>query len=499
MKYACYMRKFLSFGLVLAFSFTSSLIPAHSAIKSGDTCKSVGQTTSVNGSTLICTKSGSKLLWTKSSKADSYDAAFANAFLAEAKKNAAKILADAKVVANQISSPPNCSTSNSRAFASIGGDPSTGLKALVFENPGQCELGVSASAVFFCDGAGRKMSNVVTSTGTFSLKAGQTLLVSYNISNYFPQVITDCRLLTRVSSNLVNISTLHQAPSVKVISSIYTGAFNQNEANKKANQHLKTEKARADKVISDAKKPAVIAKAWKEAAEAAATAAIEAAAREIAEAPAKAAAETAAAKEAADVAARAALDAGIGKNCIPETNCPLGSIGPGKGIVIFDAGSRQSWGRYIEIARDGWSGSATDPKANWCDTTSDGGFIEFLENPGASPAKSKLSREIGTGISNTNLMLTKCTTGAALLARSYKGGGMSDWSLPSADEFAALIKYQMKSGWFYKGYDIYNTYHFTSTEWTYHYSLAFQIQTQFGGPYQESKGALKFVRPFRTF
>ena len=192
------MRKFLSFGLVLAFSFTSSLIPAHSAIKSGDTCKSVGRTTSVNGSTLICAKSGSKLVWTKSSKADSYDAAFANAFLAEAKKNAAKILADAKVVANQISSPPNCSTSNSRAFASIGGDPSTGLKALVFENPGQCELGVSASAVFFCDGAGRKMSNVVTSTGTFSLKAGQTLLVSYNISNYFPQVITDCRLLTRV-------------------------------------------------------------------------------------------------------------------------------------------------------------------------------------------------------------------------------------------------------------------------------------------------------------
>jgi hypothetical protein len=467
------------------------MVPAHSAIKLGDTCKSAGQTTSVNGSTLICTKSGSKLVWAKSSRTDSYDAAFANTFLAEAKRSAAKILADAKVIANQISSPPSCSTRNSRAFASIGGDPSTGLKALVFENPGQCELVVSASAVFFCDGAGRKMNNVVTSTGTFPLKAGQTLLVSYNISNYFPQVITDCRLLTRVSSNLVNISNLHQAPSIKILSSSYTGAFNQNEATKKANQYLKTEKARADKVISDAKKPSVIAKAWKEA--------TEAAAREIAEAPAKAAAETAAAKEAADVAARAALDAGVGKICIPETNCPLGSIGPGKGIVIFDAGSRQTWGRYIEIARDGWSGSNSDPKAIWCDITADGGFVNFLETPGASPAKSKLSREIGTGISNTDLMLAKCTTGAALLARSYKGGGMNDWSLPSADEFAALIKYQMKSGWFYKGYDIYNTYHFTSTEWTYDYSLAFQIQTQFGGPYLESKNSLKFVRPFRTF
>lgn len=493
------MRKFFSFSLVLAFSFTSSLVPAHSAIKLGDTCKSVGQTTSVNGSTLICTKSGSKLVWTKSSKGDSYDAAFANAFLAEAKRNAAKILADAKAVANQISSPPNCSTSNSRAFASIGGDPSTGLKALVYENPGQCELVVSASAVFFCDGAGRKMSNVVTSTGTFSLKAGQTLLVSYNISNYFPQVITDCRLLTRVASNLVNISTLHQAPSVKVLSSSYTGAFNQNEATKKANQHLKTEKARADKVIAEAKKPAVIAKAWKEATEAAAAAAIEAAAREIAEAPARSAAETAAAKEAADVAARAALDAGIGKNCIPETNCPLGSIGPGKGIVIFDAGSRQSWGRYIEIARDGWSGSNSDPKSNWCDKTSDGEFIQFIKNPGVSRNESTLAREIGTGISNTNLMLTKCTTGAAVLARSYKGGGMNDWSLPSADEFAALIQYQLKSGWFHKGYGTYDTYHYTSTEWEYSLALTFQIQNQFQQYFPVVKDSLRFVRPFRTF
>ena len=74
MKYACKMRKFLSFGLVLAFSFVSAVVPANSAVKLGDACKSLGKTTSVNGSTLICTKSGSKLVWIKRVKADAYDA-----------------------------------------------------------------------------------------------------------------------------------------------------------------------------------------------------------------------------------------------------------------------------------------------------------------------------------------------------------------------------------------------------------------------------------------
>jgi hypothetical protein len=495
-KYACEMRKFLSFGVVLVFSFVSAVVPADAAVKVGDSCKSAGQTTTVNGSRLICTKSGSKLSWSIVAKADGYDAAFARAYLAEAKKTAAKILSDAKLTAEQMSKPPYCSTGNSRAYASIGGDPSTGLKALFFDNPGVCDLEVRATASFLCpDGKVQKVSNVVSSSGTFTLKAGQSLKVSYNIPSFFPQVLTDCRNLTRYASSTVNISTFHQAPRVSVVSSRFTGAFNKALATKKADQFLKSESARAEKIVNDAKNPKLIAAAWRVATVAAAQAAAEAAAREIAEAPARAAA----AKEAANAAARAALDAGRGQVCIPETSCPLGSIGPGNGMVFYDAGSQQSWGRYLEVARDGWSGSAIDPKSVWCETLPDGGFIEFLENQGTTSRRSTLSREIGTGISNTNLILTKCTSGAAVVARAYQGGGKTDWSLPSMGEFSALIDYQVKNGWLYKGYDVYDTRHHTSTELTYHYSLGFWIQSEFGNPFSLVKNELKFVRPFRAF
>jgi hypothetical protein len=49
---------------------------------------------------------------------------------------------------------------------------------------------------------------------------------------------------------------------------------------------------------------------------------------------------------------------------------------------------------------------------------------------------------IGSGFTNTSAMLTMCNSGdAGELARSYTGGGQSDWSLPSADELNALYYY----------------------------------------------------------
>jgi hypothetical protein len=307
------MRKFLGFGLVLAFSFVSTVVPAHSAIKSGDACKSVGQTTSVNGSKLICTKSGSKLVWSKNSKADSYDAAFANAFLAEAKRNAAKILEEAKSTANQISSPPYCSTGNSSARVSIGSDGN--LRALVFENLGICDITVRASASFRCDSPLPPSKNTVRSTGVFPLRAKEKLIFS-NWSYYFPQVNLECRLLTGSSGLAINLSRDGQEPSVMTLTSSYSGNFNQVEASKRADQYLKTEKARADKVIADAKNPTFILKAWKVAVEAKKAAAVETAA---------------AAKIESD---KIAQDAGLGKKCVPGTSCLIGRKSAKLGKVL---------------------------------------------------------------------------------------------------------------------------------------------------------------------
>jgi hypothetical protein len=264
MEYDYLMRKILSVTFVLVFTLATASVPANSAEKLGDYCKSAGQKTTVNGLTLICTKSGSKLVWSKSVKADSYDAAFAAAFLAEAQNKAAKVLEDAEMSASQISTPPNCAVGNSQAFVSFGTDPNLPdpFTALIYENPGICELVVRATAEFECPG-----SVTVISRSTFTLKAREKIFVSWrSVERYFPLVKIECQLLTGKTPKTIGVpnSYLTRQPVVIVESSKYSGVFNQAEATKKANQILKSAQSRAKQIIADAKNPGKIAKAWRD-------------------------------------------------------------------------------------------------------------------------------------------------------------------------------------------------------------------------------------------
>ena len=413
------MKKFLCFLFISVFTLTSASIPAHSAAKIGDSCKSIGQTTTINGVALTCKKSGSKLLWGKSAKVDSYDETFAKELLAKAKKDAAKILADAKWIADQISTAPNCTTSTSRVSAIAVQDQNKGV--LIFTNSAACELVVRASASFLCsDGRGPlKPSNIVRSTGTFPMKPQEEIYVSADFLRYFPQVLTDCRLLTGYASSSINVDTFYQSPDVLVLSSRYLGVFIQAEATKKAEQLIKSSQVRAEKMITDAKNPLLIAKAWR-------AAAAEKAAAE------KAAAEKAAAEKAA--AEKAAAEAEFSKTCLVGVRCKFGNIGPGGGVVFYDAGSQQPWGRYLELAPNGWSGTASDPKVAWCDITNR--FVVGNKIAG-------YSIKIGDGKANTNAIVEDCTSGAAVLARAYTGGGKNDWYLPSGDELNEICKYAL--------------------------------------------------------
>lgn len=143
----------------------------------------------------------------------------------------------------------------------------------------------------------------------------------------------------------------------------------------------------------------------------------------------KVAAEEAAAEE-------AALDAGR-EVCIPGSKCPIGSTGPGGGIVFYDAGRQESWGRYLEVAPFGWSDNNPDPMASWCNVRN----MNFTASISDVALKATLGFEIGKGKANTDLMVAFCSSGAGVLARAYKGGGKSDWSLPSKDELNNLCKY----------------------------------------------------------
>jgi len=135
--------------------------------------------------------------------------------------------------------------------------------------------------------------------------------------------------------------------------------------------------------------------------------------------------------------AAAATAPGLGKLCAVGKDCSIGSTGPGGGIVFYDAGSQQPWGRYLEVAPNGWSGALADPENNWCNITD----VSLSSRVTDIALKESLGVVIGKGKSNTKLMLAYCSEGAAIVATNYKGGGKSDWFLPSQDELNELCKY----------------------------------------------------------
>lgn len=158
---------------------------------------------------------------------------------------------------------------------------------------------------------------------------------------------------------------------------------------------------------------------------------------------------------------------------------PLGSIGPGGGIVFYDAGSQQPWGRYLEAAPSTWAGGATaDIGFTWCAT-------------GANVAT---GTAIGTGVANTAAIVAACPkTTAAHAARDYQGGGLRDWFLPSKDELAQLYKQRAAAGPF--GSNFY--WSSSQNDLTAGSSWGQYLST--GYLANNSKNMIGLVRPIRAF
>jgi len=106
----------------------------------------------------------------------------------------------------------------------------------------------------------------------------------------------------------------------------------------------------------------------------------------------------------------------------------VGDNGPGGGIVFFDAGSTQVWGRFLEAAPAGWNGTAEDPRFPW------------HERKRPKSITRVVGSAIGTGAENTASILAATSSGAAHVASGYMGGGKADWFLPSRGELNALYK-----------------------------------------------------------
>jgi hypothetical protein len=166
----------------------------------------------------------------------------------------------------------------------------------------------------------------------------------------------------------------------------------------------------------------------------------------------------------------------------------VGGVGPSGGIVFYDAGSVQSWGRYLEVACAGWSDGTcggndlTDPQAEW------GCFGTDIAGTGRSA--------IGTGGQNTTDIVNGCATPgiAARLANGLTLGGQIDWFLPSIDElnqmYTNLHSASTPLGGFSAGR------YWSSTSGV---GLFASLKDFVGSDVAQYKSFMNYVRPVRAF
>lgn len=130
--------------------------------------------------------------------------------------------------------------------------------------------------------------------------------------------------------------------------------------------------------------------------------------------------------------------------CAQGGTCVVGNTGPGGGIVFYVQSPTPvaPW-KYMEVAPSSWGGRVADPGVVWC--SDQRSFVKDFAT--GSNATVNTDTAIGSGFTNTKMMLGTCTYGAANVATSYHGGGYSDWYLPSKDELNQLCKYVRGLPW----------------------------------------------------
>ena len=169
--------------------------------------------------------------------------------------------------------------------------------------------------------------------------------------------------------------------------------------------------------------------------------------------------------------------------CAQGGICVVGDIGPGGGTVFYAAnGKFISTGsncgtvcRYLEAAPTDIAAG----KSDWCsDRTTRLNIV---------------ATGIGTGMSNTIIARTTCTSGAIQQAADYKNNGKSDWHLPSKDELSLLQKNKSSIGGLSTGF------YWSSSERNDDFGNVFFQEFSGGAQPVSGKGGKFYVRPVRAF
>jgi len=167
----------------------------------------------------------------------------------------------------------------------------------------------------------------------------------------------------------------------------------------------------------------------------------------------------------------------------------IGATGPAGGIVfITPSTAGNSTGKYFEAAPSGWNGGS-DPTRTWAQSSP--------VNYQGTVATGADGTAIGTGYQNTLDIIAQgnstTSTSAAALARSYTGGSLSDWFLPSKDEITQMSTNMTAIGGLTNG-----GFYWSSSEYDLYKGWAYYMD---GGTFafDWNKSNAVSVRPVRSF
>jgi len=136
----------------------------------------------------------------------------------------------------------------------------------------------------------------------------------------------------------------------------------------------------------------------------------------------------------------------VSTDCAAGRSCQVGDIGPGGGVVFYDSGKTEPWGRYLEAApaacqKSGLTWRIALPGKKGTQQ------LPMLYPTWKTAARQRVeSKRLGMGQANTTLVITQhkglpqasIESTAAGYANSLVCGGKDDWFLPSKDELDTL-------------------------------------------------------------
>lgn len=145
-----------------------------------------------------------------------------------------------------------------------------------------------------------------------------------------------------------------------------------------------------------------------------------------------------------------------GNTCTEAGPCRVGDLGPAGGVIFYDAGSHQPWGRWLEAAPE----SAEVDTYPWriLPVNNNQPSI-YVDRAGVSARVQRINNKaIGMGRSNTRRIVRTIGRGryAARYAWTLTHNGHSDWFLPSEGElyemYSMLHSANVPIGGFKRGF-----------------------------------------------